>query len=306
VQSIIPIHQWLTLFGNYLFNSKRLFSNKQHKREVSIADVMNIEKRLMQAMDMIVIKKKRIAIAKRQSLEKINEGMGRRSGLWSMIYPTGNNRNQENIAQLKLEIAGLEELSRQLFLEAHENRNMFERIEWSKTWKGIYFNFLGYIFSVYCTWKIFICTINIVFDRVGKKDPVTRGIEIAVHWMGFNFDVNFWSQQVSFYLIGCIVVTSIRGLLLTLTKFFNRMSSSKSSNIIVLILAQIMGMYFVSSVLLMRMNMPPQYRTIITQVLGDLQFNFYHRWFDVIFLVSALGSIVTLYLAHKQPIHENL
>lgn len=140
--------------------------------------------------------------------------------------------------------------------------------------------------------------------------------------MGFNFDVNFWSQQVSFYLVGCIVVTSIRGLLLTLTKvcnfkdnanftivyfqFFNRMSSSKSSNIIVLILAQIMGMYFVSSVLLMRMNMPPQYRTIITQVLGDLQFNFYHRWFDVIFLVSALGSIVTLYLAHKQPVHENL
>ncbi|XP_044258982.1 Golgi pH regulator isoform X2 [Tribolium madens] len=299
----VTVMALLSGFGavNYPYTSMAYFI-----RDVSLTDVMNIEKRLMQAMDMIVIKKKRIAIAKRQSLEKINEGMSRRTGLWSMIYPSGNNRNQENIAQLKLEIAGLEELSRQLFLEAHENRNMFERIEWSKTWKGIYFNFLGYIFSVYCTWKIFICTINIVFDRVGKKDPVTRGIEIAIHWMGFNFDVNFWSQQVSFYLVGCIVVTSIRGLLLTLTKFFNRMSSSKSSNIIVLILAQIMGMYFVSSVLLMRMNMPPQYRTIITQVLGDLQFNFYHRWFDVIFLVSALGSIVTLYLAHKQPVHENL
>ncbi|RZC35317.1 Golgi pH regulator C [Asbolus verrucosus] len=299
----VTVMALLSGFGavNYPYTSMAYFT-----REVSITDVMNIEKRLMQAMDMIVMKKKRIAITKRQSLEKMNEGMSRRSGLWSMIYPTGHNRNQENIAQLKLEIAGLEELSRQLFLEAHENRNMFERIEWSKTWKGIYFNFLGYIFSVYCTWKIFICTINIVFDRVGKKDPVTRGIEIAIHWMGFNFDVNFWSQQVSFYLVGCIVVTSIRGLLLTLTKFFNRMSSSKSSNIIVLILAQIMGMYFVSSVLLMRMNMPPQYRTIITQVLGDLQFNFYHRWFDVIFLISALSSIVTLYLAHKQPVHENL
>lgn len=61
-------------------------------------------------------------------------------------------------------------------------------------------------------------TINIVFDRVGKKDPVTRGIEIAVHWIGFNIDVTFWSQHISFYLVGCIVVTSIRGLLLTLTK----------------------------------------------------------------------------------------
>jgi hypothetical protein len=68
----------------------------------------------------------------------------------------------------------------------------------------------------------------------------------------------------------------------------------------VLALAQIMGMYFVSSVLLMRMNMPAQYRTIVSQVLGELQFNFYHRWFDVIFLVSALSSIGFLYLVHKQ------
>ncbi|XP_022236508.1 Golgi pH regulator-like isoform X2 [Limulus polyphemus] len=115
-----------------------------------------------------------------------------------------------------------------------------------------------------------------------------------------SLQVKFWSQHISFILVGVIVVTSIRGLLITLTKFFYAISSTKSSNIIVLALAQIMGMYFVSSVLLMRMNMPPEYRSIITQVLGELQFNFYHRWFDVIFLVSALSSIGFLYLAHKQ------
>ncbi|KAF2904301.1 hypothetical protein ILUMI_01866 [Ignelater luminosus] len=294
----------LSGFGavNYPYTSMAYFI-----REVSPADVTSIEKRLMQTMDMIVMKKKRVAIAKKQTSAKMaRDGSRERFGIWGMLTSVTSNRNIENISQLKLEIAGLEELSRQLFLEAHESHNMLERMEWSKTWTGKYFNFLGYFFSLYCMWKIFICTINIVFDRVGKKDPVTRGMEIAVHWMGLNIDVGFWSQQISFYLVGCIVVTSIRGLLLTLTKFFNKISSSKSSNIIVLVLAQIMGMYFVSSVLLLRMNMPAEYRLIITQVLGDLQFNFYHRWFDVIFLVSALTSIVTLYLAHKQPVREHL
>ncbi|XP_045067967.1 Golgi pH regulator [Coregonus clupeaformis] len=175
-----------------------------------------------------------------------------------------------------------------------------ERIEYSKTFQGKYFNFLGYFFSIYCVWKIFMATINIVFDRVGKTDPVTRGIEITVNYLGIQFDVKFWSQHISFILVGIIIVTSIRGLLITLTKFFYAISSSKSSNVIVLVLAQIMGMYIVSSVLLMRMSMPREYRSIVTEVLGELQFNFYHRWFDVIFLVSALSSILFLYLAHKQ------
>ena len=82
----------------------------------------------------------------------------------------------------------------------------------------------------------------------------------------FNFKVEFWAQHVSFLLVGIIVITSIRGLLITLTKvvndklsfssrhqlnrgyvfflislqFFYALSSSKSSNILVLCLAEIM------------------------------------------------------------------
>lgn len=97
-------------------------------------------------------------------------------------------------------------------------KEMQERQRWSRTLQGKWFNFLGLFFSIYCIWKIFISTINIVFDRVGKKDVVTRGIEIAVTWCGIQFDIAFWSQHISFILVGCIVVTSIRGLLITLTK----------------------------------------------------------------------------------------
>ena len=97
-----------------------------------------------------------------------------------------------------------------LFLEAHELQNALERMEWSQTCQGKYFNFLGYFFSVYCTWKIFISTVNIVFDRVGKVDPITKTFDILVNWLGVNIDVTMWSQQLSFIVVGIIVVSSTR------------------------------------------------------------------------------------------------
>ena len=46
-----------------------------------------------------------------------------------------------------------------------------------------------------------MATINIVFDRVGKVDPVTRGIEIAVKYMGFQFDVSIKSVWDILYFL---------------------------------------------------------------------------------------------------------
>ncbi|VDK43958.1 unnamed protein product [Anisakis simplex] len=272
-------------------------------RPVGAVHIAQMERKLMHTMEMIIAKKKRLCMIERELARSAFTRGGDEGGLFQRLWGSvsfSSNSLKDQISCLYVEIVPLEELSRYLFLEIVELRNMRDRLEYSKTWQGQYFNVMGHFFSVYCIWKIFICTINIVFDRVGRVDPVTRGIEIAVKYMGFQLDVRFWSQHISFLLVGVIVVTSIRGLLITLTKFFYMISSSKSSNLIVLLLAQIMGMYFVSSVLLMRMNMPHEYRSIITEVLGDLQFNFYHRWFDVMFLISALISIAFLWLAHKQ------
>ncbi|WKX97874.1 hypothetical protein Q1695_013511 [Nippostrongylus brasiliensis] len=216
-------------------------------RKVDQHAIAQMERKLMQTMEMIAIKKRKVAQYERElALSAFSRGKDENTGLLHRIWGTvasaaSGGTLSDQIRTLNSEIVPLNELSRYLFLEVVELRNM---------------------------------------------------------------KVRFWSQHISFLLVGVIAVTSIRGLLITLTKFFLAISSSKSSNIIVLLLAQIMGMYFVSSVLLMRMNMPHQYRKIITEVLGDLQFNFYHRWFDVIFLISALSSIVFLYLAHKQvPVH---
>ncbi|KAG9508745.1 Golgi pH regulator [Fragariocoptes setiger] len=279
----------LSGFGavNYPYTSMKMFMH-----DVSQQHIQQLERKLIHNYDMIISKKKKIAQAEQQARLQSSS-----ASIWGLIK---NLSGSNSLNQLKSDCKALEELTRQLFLELVDMRQMQQRKVWSQTWKGQYFNAIGYVFSVYLVCKIVICIFNIVCNRVGKTDTVTKSLEIAVKYIGFEVDdVQFWSQHISFILVGIIVVTSIRGLLITLTKFFYAISSSKSSNVIVLALAQIMGMYFVSSVLLMRMNVPLEYRTIITQVLGDLKFQFYHKWFDVIFLLSATMTTLFLWVSHK-------
>ena len=80
---------------------------------------------------------------------------------------------------------------------------------------------------------------------------------------------------------------------------FSAISSANSFRVFGIFLTWLMGMYFVSFVLLMRMNMPPEYRRIVTEVLGAIQFSFYYRWFDEIFLFSAIGTIIVTIVSNR-------
>ncbi|CAF0974247.1 unnamed protein product [Adineta ricciae] len=280
-------------------------------RSITDKDVRDAQKRLKQVMEMVASKKKRMALIEHENSLRLISSAAHSNNPWHILRRTFKSRfslqftdqiassYSNDISIIKQDISTYEEIYSQLYSDFVDLRALQQRIEYSKTLKGKYYHVLGHFFSLYCIWKIVISFINIIFNRVGKVDPVTKGIELTVHYFDWEFDVKFWSQYVSFILIGIIVVTSIRGLLITLTKFFYFISSSRSANVIFLCLAQLMGMYFISSVLLIRMNMPAEYRQIISQVLGDLQFNFYHRWFDCIFLLSALFSIGILYLHYR-------
>ncbi|KAI9002240.1 Abscisic acid G-protein coupled receptor-domain-containing protein [Gaertneriomyces semiglobifer] len=280
-------------------------------REVTDADVAAAEKRFIHSMDMLLSKRKKLLLA-RLRLKGAEDPTGRAGGFVRSMFAkvtSGFSTGGESINHMTHEIQALETVMRQLFLDLDDLNLERERIKYSQTLKGHYFNALGYIFSIYCVWKVVTSTINIIFNRVGGTDPVTHGLNVLIHRFGIEMDVTFWAPQLSFVFVGVMVVCSIRGLLIQFMKFFRAFSSSLSPNNIVLFLAHVMGMYFLSTVLMMRMSVPPQYRTIITDVLGRIEFDFYHRWFDVIFLISALASggfIMILTQLQKQRDLENL
>lgn len=86
----VTVMALLSGFGavNYPYSSMAYFM-----RPVSYADVQAIERRLLQTIDMIIAKKKRIALARKGQVGDQTEG---RSRLWGMLPLGGLKGNQES------------------------------------------------------------------------------------------------------------------------------------------------------------------------------------------------------------------
>ena len=78
--------------------------------------------------------------------------------------------------------------------------------------------------------------------------------------------------------------------------------SSSSSNeeleatAIALFVTEVAGAYFVATLLLLRMSVPAQYRAAIARGVGNVPVDFFHRLFDMIFLLAfCLGAVSTIF-----------
>lgn len=80
------------------------------------------------------------------------------------------------------------------------------------------------------------------------------------------------------------------------------MSISNISNIGSLFLAQIMGLYFVATLLLLKLTLPPHYRPVLAELLKAIRLDFYGRWFDLAFLLGALGCALVICMSSVKEI----
>lgn len=131
-------------------------------RPVSDEDIKELEGRYRHLVDAIS--------AKRRQYEEITsgtsgygqhtEGDGLLSRMYSRLASSMAITDADKLAE---EISTMEEISRHLLSDIDDVVLERERVEFAKTWKGQYFNILGYILSVYCIYRVFMVRQRFVF-----------------------------------------------------------------------------------------------------------------------------------------------
>lgn len=73
------------------------------------------------------------------------------------------------------------------------------------------------------------------------------------------------------------------------------MDRQEHSKALVLFSAQLIGLYVTSTILMLRLNLPASNRLLLTEILNAIQFDFFEKWFDAIYIFAAVASAVFVY-----------
>eukprot|EP00873_Tetraselmis_striata_P001407 jgi/Tetstr1/421671/TSEL_012610.t1 len=237
-------------------------------RPISKREVQAMEQQVEQLLEQIVRKKKMILLAQAEAERKA--AMAGHPGSGSFLsqlvssavrsFSGSPSNRQAMIATLQAEVRGLEGVAGMIFNEVVELNRDLERAVQSRTAVGHLKNLVGYVTSGYCVFKILQSIKNLVFGDDFTSDPASKFVGFAVRNLtggSINVDIAVLSQYVTLIFIGVISVNSLRAFLKNLLKVFFAVSTgSGNSTTLILILTELMGFHLISSILLLRKNLP--------------------------------------------------
>ncbi|KAH8836157.1 G protein-coupled receptor 89 [Flagelloscypha sp. PMI_526] len=205
------------------------------------------------------------------------------------------------------ELAGLEALEYQMTLSLESQKDALQRARFSSTLLGRILNFGGMIFAAYCAIRILSCIIHIIFPTSGgtttTNDLITHAL-VSLAALLFSSEtipterIILISRDISLLLVGVIIATSIRLVLRGVTRALRVTSRNLSASFMLLFLAQLMGIYLLSTLIQLRTTFPPQAGE--TNLFATLpEYELFGGLFDWSFVLSALGSAAAKWIGER-------
>ncbi|KAJ8519301.1 hypothetical protein ONZ45_g3744 [Pleurotus djamor] len=244
----------------------------------------------------------------------VQSGTEERQGTWySRFLPKlgGDERLQE--------LKGLEALERQMSLDLDALRNRRQAAQFSATLKGRLYNLGGSLFSVYCIIRVISSLYNLISpmrsqQQTSYPDLISKGVAYTLSLISNNVDlahVARISRQISLAFVGAIILSSIRLVLRGVTRVLRVTNRSLGASLMLLFLAQIMGIYMLSTIVQLRLTFPPPpdgssgtiangKLSIPNNLFATIpEYEVFGSLFDGSFLLAAVGTFVVRWGASR-------
>ncbi|KAJ7258067.1 Abscisic acid G-protein coupled receptor-domain-containing protein [Mycena haematopus] len=256
----------------------------------------------------------------RDDLERRRDEATRRAaaqqtdGTWlSRVMPSF--RGDENLQELK----GLEALEYQMGRSLEDLRRRRATATFSGTFRGRLVNVSGRLFAMYCLFRYITCIVNIFFpleaaspssSTASYPDIATKVVAELLNKVspGIAFDdVAQATRHLSLVLVGVIILTSIRLVLRGVTRALRVTSRNLGASLMLLLLAQLMAIYLLSTIVQLRSSFPPPSslpsstdESSPTNLFSTIpEFQVFGSLFDWAFFISATGSFAVRWAANK-------
>ncbi|KPV78568.1 uncharacterized protein RHOBADRAFT_51020 [Rhodotorula graminis WP1] len=234
---------------------------------------------------------------------------------WTTTSPAAT-----HLKSLELEVSAMQKMERQMTQDVHRLKVRQAMRDRGRSWRGRLWLAVGWLFSLYCVWRVFTSCINLIFGYTRKSHqhaaiPVEGGgqgelpptpvegtdlftsllTRVAVG-LDVELDVATWSRMLGFVLIGGILLANMRNVLSSVSRIFKATSMGMSASFMLLFLAQLMAVYLLTSLI----SLPSSPTASSTQLLDTLpDFQVFSRLFDSVFLLAAVALFVSRWIGRK-------
>ncbi|KAL4421835.1 hypothetical protein ABPG77_001624 [Micractinium sp. CCAP 211/92] len=279
-------------------------------RPVDRAEIAAMESQLRHTADTIAQKRRQMGGIQEEIDRQVAAGRTpQRSFFGRMLAAVGGGPADPRtvLASLEAEVAALERLRQALHADVLDLKREHQRAVQARTLVGHLQNLLGYILSLYCIYRMFASVRALLFGEDMSSDPVSKTLGFVLRLFSgghLAMDVHLFSQYLTLAFIGFISISSLRGFLKHMERFFSALSSPNATTM-VLVTTELLGFYTISTMLLLRRQLPAKYRSIISEAIGgEMEFDMLHRWFNSTFLISAVLSVLLFYGLLRQKRQE--
>ncbi|KAJ7590676.1 G protein-coupled receptor 89 [Mycena floridula] len=216
------------------------------------------------------------------------------------------------------EIQGLEALEYQMDRNLREMKGRRDNAYFYRTLKGRLYSLGFTLFSLYCLLRVFLTSINVLLPSfLSSEDKGTHYSDLIAELLGHVvptestetplYDVALLARQISLALVGVMIFSSIRAVLQAVTRFLRVTSRNLGASLMLLVLAQLMGIYLLSTIVQLRNTFPPpeiipespDLATTANLFSTIPEFEVFGSLFNWTFLLAAAATVFIRWAAEK-------